>query len=230
MKRLCSKLTYANVMVTILAVVVLGGGTAYAANQLSANSVGSKQLKDGAVTKAKLADGVQASIQGGGGETGAAGAPGSPGTPGAPGTPGEAGKRGEPGKSGAVAGFFAGGISGVSHITAAFPNYTTVASLQLPAGTYIVHGSGIAIVAGIVDAEPEDGELDCDLRNGTTNLAGTSFESAGAKEEGGGLSMEAAWTIAEPETVNFACTLDSGEALVQSATISAVQVSTLTTG
>jgi hypothetical protein len=47
-------LTYANVMVTILAFVVLAGGTAFAAGQLGKNSVGPKQLKKNAVTAAKI--------------------------------------------------------------------------------------------------------------------------------------------------------------------------------
>ena len=47
-RRLRDNLTYANVMVTILAFIVLGG-VAYAAG-LPANSVGTKQLKIGAVT------------------------------------------------------------------------------------------------------------------------------------------------------------------------------------
>jgi hypothetical protein len=53
------RLTYANVMVTILAFIVLGGG-AYAAGtgKLAKNSVGSKQIKSGAVTRAKISDGA----------------------------------------------------------------------------------------------------------------------------------------------------------------------------
>lgn len=48
------RFTYANVMVTILAFIVLGGGAAYAATQLAKNSVGSKQIKKNAVTRAKI--------------------------------------------------------------------------------------------------------------------------------------------------------------------------------
>ncbi len=48
------KLTYANVMVTLLAFVVLAGGGAYAAGQLAKNSVGPKQLQKNAVTSAKV--------------------------------------------------------------------------------------------------------------------------------------------------------------------------------
>jgi hypothetical protein len=64
MKRVTRHLSYSNVMVTVLAFVVLGG-TAWA---IAKNSVGSKQLKagavktadvaDGAITDAKLAEGV----------------------------------------------------------------------------------------------------------------------------------------------------------------------------
>ena len=54
MGRLRDKLTYSNVMVTILAFVVLGGGAAYAASHLGKKSVGTKQLKSNAVTTAKI--------------------------------------------------------------------------------------------------------------------------------------------------------------------------------
>ena len=53
-ERIRGSLTYSNVMVTILAVVVLGSGIANATNQLGKNSVGTKQLKKNAVTKAKI--------------------------------------------------------------------------------------------------------------------------------------------------------------------------------
>jgi hypothetical protein len=49
-------LTYANVMVTLLAFVVLAGGSAIAAGALGKNSVGSRQLKAKAVTTGKIAN------------------------------------------------------------------------------------------------------------------------------------------------------------------------------
>ncbi len=52
-----SRLTYANVMATI-AVFLSLGGAGYAALRVPANSVGSKQLKPGAVTHRKLANGA----------------------------------------------------------------------------------------------------------------------------------------------------------------------------
>jgi len=54
MQRIRSHLTYANVMATLAAFVVLIGGTAYAANQLAKNSIGKKQLKAKSVTTAKI--------------------------------------------------------------------------------------------------------------------------------------------------------------------------------
>jgi hypothetical protein len=56
MRTLRPKLTYSNVMVTVLAFIVLGGG-AYAATRLARNSVGTKQLKPNAVTGAKVKNG-----------------------------------------------------------------------------------------------------------------------------------------------------------------------------
>jgi hypothetical protein len=78
MKRLRSRLSYSNVMVTVLAFVVLGG-TAYAATELGKNSVGTKQLKNGAVTKAKIAKSAQKALKGAEGPKGAPGAKGEKG-------------------------------------------------------------------------------------------------------------------------------------------------------
>lgn len=53
MRTLRDKLTYANVISTLCLFMLLGGG-AYAASQLSKNSVGAKQLKNNAVTGKKI--------------------------------------------------------------------------------------------------------------------------------------------------------------------------------
>ncbi len=54
MKRIHSRLTYANVMSSIAVFLVVAGGSAFAANQLAKNSVGTKQIRTNAVTKAKI--------------------------------------------------------------------------------------------------------------------------------------------------------------------------------
>ena len=63
LKSLKGKLTYANVISTLCLFLLLGGG-AYAATQLPKNSVGTKQLKNGAVTKQKIAKAAQTAFAG----------------------------------------------------------------------------------------------------------------------------------------------------------------------
>ncbi len=53
MKKLRSKLTYANVISTLALFLVISGGAAYAAS-LGKDSVGTKQIKNGAVTGIKI--------------------------------------------------------------------------------------------------------------------------------------------------------------------------------
>jgi hypothetical protein len=57
-RRLCGKLTYANVVSTLCLFLLLGGGAAYATLSLPKNSVGSKQLKVHAVTASKVKPGT----------------------------------------------------------------------------------------------------------------------------------------------------------------------------
>lgn len=54
MKSLRKHTSYANVMSTIAVFFAISGATAFAANQLAKNSVGSKQIKKSAVTSAKI--------------------------------------------------------------------------------------------------------------------------------------------------------------------------------
>lgn len=93
MKRLRSKLTYSNVMVTILALLVLGGGTAYAASQFERESVGSAALKKEAVTPAKLSKKAKATLSGPSGPAGPKGAPGAGGPQGPKGDTGASATR-----------------------------------------------------------------------------------------------------------------------------------------
>lgn len=81
MRLLRRRFTYANIVATIALFVALGG-TSYAAFSLPAGSVGTKQLKNGAVTKAKLAHGLQQGTQGPQGPVGPQGATGPQGPPG----------------------------------------------------------------------------------------------------------------------------------------------------
>jgi len=89
-RSLSRHLSYANVMATIAVFVALGGAS-YAAIKLPANSVGTRQLRSGAVTLKKINRSTRASLRG------ARGAVGPKGAPGAQGPKGDAGPRGDTG-------------------------------------------------------------------------------------------------------------------------------------
>jgi hypothetical protein len=94
-------LTYANAMATIAVFIALSG-SAYAATKLQAKSVGSRELKNGAVTKAKIAKGTLSALTAKRGATGAAGPAGAAGATGAAGPTGPTGATGPAGGPGAV--------------------------------------------------------------------------------------------------------------------------------
>jgi hypothetical protein len=88
MNRMRGKLTYSNVMVTVLAFLVLAGGTAYAAAEmLPKGSVGTRQIKKEAVTPAKLSAAAKLAMAGAKGATGPQGPKGDTGAKGEPGAP-----------------------------------------------------------------------------------------------------------------------------------------------
>ena len=86
MKRIRGKLTYANVMATTAMFIALGG-VSYATTQLPKNSVGTKQLKNGAVTPSKISSSTREILAG---QRGPAGPQGSTGAMGAAGGIGSA--------------------------------------------------------------------------------------------------------------------------------------------
>lgn len=83
----------------LLALFVALGGTSYAAVNLPANSVGTKQLKPKAVTLVKIAPAAKIALKG---QAGAKGDPGPAGAKGDPGPAGAAGPAGPPGATGAA--------------------------------------------------------------------------------------------------------------------------------
>jgi hypothetical protein len=99
--------TYANVMSTVAVFIALGGG-AYAAIKLPENSVGSKQIKSGAVKSSEVGDGSLVARDfragqlpaGAQGPKGDAGPPGGQGSQGSQGSQGAAGEQGETGTRG----------------------------------------------------------------------------------------------------------------------------------
>jgi hypothetical protein len=142
MQRMREKLSYSNVMVTVLAVIVLGGGTAYAATagltpkpnsvgpiqlkdeavglqQLVDESVNASKIKDGAVTPEKLSASAKGQLKGEKGSKGEQGATGPGGATGSAGQAGAAGAPGAPGSPGASTAL------AVEHVTASSANDAT---------------------------------------------------------------------------------------------------------
>jgi hypothetical protein len=91
-------ITYANVMASIAVFVALGG-ISYAATQLPRNSVGTKQIKNSAVTLKKINKAARLALQGQKGATGPAGPTGATGATGAAGAKGDKGDTGAAGTS-----------------------------------------------------------------------------------------------------------------------------------
>src|SRR3954451_14579075 len=98
------RLTFANVA-SLLALFIALGGMSYAAGHLKKNSVGTKQLKNGAVTEEKLSADVQKQLDKAGergpkGDDGAKGATGPQGVQGVQGVQGTQGTQGATGPQG----------------------------------------------------------------------------------------------------------------------------------
>jgi hypothetical protein len=81
MRRIGRRLSYANVVATMALFLALGG-VGYAATQLPKNSVGSKQLKNGAVTATKISKSAKSALAGPAGPVGPQGLAGPGGAPG----------------------------------------------------------------------------------------------------------------------------------------------------
>jgi len=132
-----SRLTYANVMSSLAVVLVVGGGVSYAAVTLAKNSVGGAQLRKDAVTSAKVKDRSLLAKDFKLGQV-PAGKPGSAGSQGPAGAPGPAGPAGSAGPEGPSDGYVTTAAGGPS--LGSFGTPTTLATLTLPAGSYLVTG------------------------------------------------------------------------------------------
>lgn len=133
--------------IAVLALFVALSGTTYAAITLPAGSVGTKQLKKHAVTKAKIAPATLRALRGRRGPQGPQGEPGPQGTQGEPGPQGETGPMGPQGLQGDP------GPQGPPGPSEAYANYgtssqsigpgltKTMATVTVPAGQYTLSAS-----------------------------------------------------------------------------------------
>jgi hypothetical protein len=207
MQRLRGHLTYSNVMVTILALLVLGGGSAYAASHLGKESVGARQLKKGAVTPAKLSKASVATLAGPKGGTG---------------PQGPKGDSGAPGPSGVVRAFRnSNSIRPAAKLgTSLFG--TEVLSLAVPPGRYFVTTSlGLRAFTAADTAS-------CRLINGH---GGAESEGPDAEQtlpvgSAENLTMSDLFVVRPGQELNVECSRDepTSTVLVRDITIVAVQV------
>jgi hypothetical protein len=149
MQALRSRMTYANVISTLCLFILLGG-SAYAATQLPKNSVGARQIKNGAIAGPKIKRGsieaikltalAQSTLRGAKGLRGPKGATGAKGTTGAKGDRGAAGAAGSSGAYATVVSeeppVFQGTHPGFDAVERAAPG---VYCLTPSAGTSIAH-------------------------------------------------------------------------------------------
>lgn len=201
-RQLRKRFTFANV-ISMIALFVALGGTAFAVTQLPAASVGTVQLKSNAVTSAKVQNrSLTASDFAPGalrpGPTGAPGAQGSQGIEGAPGSVGAIGPQGLPGNDGGIG---PQGIDGVSGVAGA----AGLQGIQGPAGPQGATGAqGPGPDMSTLYTRTEtDGKLAFGLSNYYDRLAADArFEAAGnfgdtGRSYGGGQNSVDGCVLAE---------------------------------
>jgi Collagen triple helix repeat (20 copies) len=228
MNRLRGKLTYANVISTLCLVLLVGGGTAFAASEmLPKGSVGTKQLAKEAVTPAKLSKASKATLTGPAGPAGPAGTKGATGPVGPKGDTGSKGDTGTRGERGET------GLRGPSDAYYAYNNGTTpttkTISLTVPAGSYVVDGSMTAFVGG---GYAEDR---CELTPSPGSGEGSVYQTvpapaAPASHSYGSLHSSTALTVGSGGgTIQIVCNQNSGTGTTEfyNARLVATRVETL---
>jgi hypothetical protein len=233
----------ASLLISCLALVMSMSGMAYAATALPRNSVGSAQIRDGAVGSSDVHDysllkrdfkpgQLPAGPTGATGPAGPAGPEGpqgpqgATGPAGATGPVGPAGPRGLTGATGPQGPAGPQGATGPSNGYQAVMPYATqrpsndqlvtVVSETVPAGSYVVVGEATASNGS------DDMETEC-------VLLGTRSRQFSRAHEYGNLSMVTAVDSASPTTVSLQCRQLNGSssAYIQSADLIMVKVGTL---
>jgi hypothetical protein len=203
MRRLRPKLTYANVISTLCLFLLLGGG-AYAATELSPNSVGAKQLRRHAVTPSKLSRTTVKKLHG------------------AVGAPGHQGARGDDGPTGPSNTYIAG--SAGAKLTKAGKE---VVSITVPAGSYLI-GAKAAVLTNGTD---EAGTGFCALAGPGSPEGSDSYEFTLAPITGensnADVSLTSAASFAAQQSVVLSCSASKGTLVAEDARVWAIKVGSL---
>jgi hypothetical protein len=189
-------------MVTLLAVLVLGGGAAYAQSQLAKNSVGTRQLKKGAVTSAKVKDGSLRRSDFRPGLLPAPAVPAPAGLQGARGAQGPAGPRGAQGPAGTSDVFQASGSVNFDKFSSS-PFGSNVVALAVPPGSYFATATvDVQTVNGVASV------VSCRLINGNGgpgSQATTRDQVARADGEPDNMTLAGGFTVTAGQDLNLQC-------------------------
>jgi hypothetical protein len=133
---------------------VLGGGTAYAAQALPINSVGSAQVVDGSLNTKDLSAGARTALKGARGKTGARGPAGAAGVAGPAGAQGATGPQGPEGPAGPAGTAVAYARINGATVDATFSKGVVTANVTHPSvGVYCFKGLSFTPHIGVVTTE-----------------------------------------------------------------------------
>jgi hypothetical protein len=183
------RLTYANVMSTIAVFVVLGG-TGYAATRLARNSVGSPQIRNGAIRNVDISSATKRSLRGKRGVKGPTGATGSAGTAGATGPAG-------PSEVIEVKHTAEIPLSGPKNVN------TTLATVQLTAGSWLLEAQ-TQLHYDATDGDNYFCELVTD-QNGFLNRGTASLGTGTPETQYATLSARSTIVLTTPTAILYRC-------------------------
>ena len=183
------RLTYANVMSTIAVFVVLGG-TGYAATRLARNSVGSPQIRNGAIKNVDISSATKRSLRG---KRGAKGPTGPAGTAGTAGATGPAG----PSEVIEVKHTAEIPLSGPKNVN------TTLATVQLTAGSWLLEAQ-TQLHYDAADGDNYFCELVTD-QNGFLNRGTGSIGTGTSETQYATLSARSTIVLTTPTAILYRC-------------------------
>jgi len=220
-------LTYANVMVTLLAFVVLCGGGAYAASRLGKSTVGTRQLKKNAVTSAKVKDGSLRRPDFAPGLLGTVGPGPATGPVGPRGPDGPRGAGGPPGPAGTSHVFQASGSVNFDKFSSSLFG-STVVTLQVPPGSYFATAT-----AEVQTVNATASNVICRLINGNGgegSAATTRGQIVRADTEPDNMTLAGGFTVTSGQALSLQCSksVPASGARVLAANIVAVGVTDVT--
>jgi hypothetical protein len=204
----------AHVIALIALFVALGGG-AYAAFGLPRNSVGTKQLKRGAVTPPKLSKAALKTLKG---ATGPRGPQGKTGPKGAKGEKGEAGATGP--SDVYAAGNAFGSMSG---------SYAQVAAVTVPAGNYLLQAKATIFATAAESAAIATCQIAPTAAGGpgTWDQTQVSLPAISGQVSSQSLALAGADSFNSAQSVVLSCRTESGTTTFDDARVWAIKVGTV---